>query len=237
MTQKNPTRRAITIGGGGWVIDFDRPLDDWWIGILGHKPRLALIPTATGDERYLIDKFTARFANQCASIEVLRLFERTEDDLDAFFEDVDMVHVLGGNTASMLAVWRAHGVDRALELAYRRGVVMTGISAGAICWGTGGITDSFGSKLQPFVGGLRLLDKSFNPHYDDPRRANRAILGSMWRVAEGHPSPLVCLPNGTAVLWENEKMHQCVSARPHARSIHLFMPDDTIKEKTCTQIG
>lgn len=61
----------------------------------------------------------------------------------------DLVYVGGGNTANLLAMWRVHGVDRALHDAWSDGVVLCGVSAGAICWFEAGVTDSFGPELQP----------------------------------------------------------------------------------------
>ena len=66
-----------------------------------------------------------------------------------FVMEQDVIYVGGGNSANMLAVWRLHGFDKALRAAWNAGVVMAGISAGAICWFEDGVTDSFG---MPFRG-------------------------------------------------------------------------------------
>ena len=71
----------------------------------------------------------------------------------------------GGNTANMLALWRLHGLDRVLREAWDAGVVMAGMSAGAICWFESCTTDSFGPALRPLYGGLGILDGSLSPHY------------------------------------------------------------------------
>jgi len=59
-----------------------------------------------------------------------------------------VIYVAGGNTVNLLAVWRAHGIDAALREAWDAGVVLCGMSAGALCWFEGGTTDSFGLRLQ-----------------------------------------------------------------------------------------
>ena len=59
-----------------------------------------------------------------------------------------MIYVGGGNTANMLAIWRVHGIDRALREAWSRGAVLGGMSAGANCWFEGCVTDSFGPELR-----------------------------------------------------------------------------------------
>ena len=78
----------------------------------------------------------------------------------------DVVYVSGGNTANALALWRLHGIDRALRDAWDRGAVLGGVSAGANCWFEACVTDSFGLDLAPLEDGLALLPGSFCPHYD-----------------------------------------------------------------------
>ena len=65
-----------------------------------------------------------------------------------------------------MAIWRLHGVDRGLRRAWESGVVMTGLSAGSLCWFETGTTDSFGKGLAALSGGLGLLPGSHSPHYD-----------------------------------------------------------------------
>ena len=83
----------------------------------------------------------------------------------------DVIYVGGGNTANMLAIWRVHGIDRALREAWSRGAVLGGMSAGANCWFEGCVTDSFGPVLRELGDGLGILSGSFCPHYDgEPER-------------------------------------------------------------------
>jgi dipeptidase E len=81
-----------------------------------------------------------------------------------------LIFVGGGNTANMLAIWRVHGVDEILHKAWSNGIVLCGVSAGAICWFESSVTDSFGRQLRPLQDGLSLLPGSFCPHYDGEER-------------------------------------------------------------------
>ena len=81
-----------------------------------------------------------------------------------------MIVVGGGNTANMLAIWRVHGFDTLLREAWERGTVLTGVSAGMICWFEAGVTDSFGPQLEGMRDGLGLLPGSACPHYDGEER-------------------------------------------------------------------
>ncbi len=97
---------------------------------------------------------------------VLRFNPRPPDDLRAFTLAHDLIVVGGGNTANMLAVWRVHGFDSILREAWESGIVLTGWSAGMICWFEAGVTDSFGPELAGMRDGLGFLPGSACPHYD-----------------------------------------------------------------------
>jgi peptidase E len=80
--------------------------------------------------------------------------------------DSDLIWVGGGSVANLLAIWRAHGLDLLMREAWESGVVLGGVSAGSICWHTGGPTDSFGPVLAPVTNGLGLLPYGNGVHYD-----------------------------------------------------------------------
>ena len=87
-------------------------------------------------------------------------------DIRAHLLAQDVIWVSGGSVANLLALWRIHGVDEAMGEAWRAGVVLAGVSAGSLCWHTGGTTDSFGPDLRAVTNGLALLPYSNTPHYD-----------------------------------------------------------------------
>ncbi|MCZ4096711.1 peptidase E [Streptomyces sp. So13.3] len=162
-----PARRLALLGGG-FSTDDDGLLDDW---VLSHartpRPQVCFVPTASGDASAYIERFLDAFRSRSCEPSVLPLFQRELDDdaLRTFLLAQDVVYVGGGNTANLLAVWRAHGVDRLLREAYGRGTLLCGISAGANCWAEGSHTDSFG-PLTFLPDGLGLLPGSVCPHYD-----------------------------------------------------------------------
>lgn len=78
----------------------------------------------------------------------------------------DVIWVCGGSTANLLALWRVHHLDEILQECWEAGVVLTGVSAGSLCWHLGGTTDSFGLELQAITDGLGFLPYSNCPHYD-----------------------------------------------------------------------
>jgi peptidase E len=144
--------------------------------------------TATGDSALATTLFYEQWpASRCEPTHVA-LFGMPENVRERIL-GADAVVVAGGNTANMLAVWRVHGVDEALREAWERGVVLTGWSAGAICWFESGVTDSFGPELAPIDGCLGFFPGSFCPHYDGEEH-RRPVYRQL--VAEGS------LPSGYA---------------------------------------
>jgi dipeptidase E len=149
------------------------PYHEFVLGLTGKdRPRVLFLPTATGDDpAYIVSFYETYTADRCEPFH-LRLFSRTVSDLRAFVLSMDLITVGGGNTANMLDVWRRQGLDVILREAWEKGAVLTGGSAGALCWFHGGTTDSFGLPYQVLADGLGFLDGSVCPHYDgeDSRR-------------------------------------------------------------------
>lgn len=106
------------------------------------RPKVLFLGTASGDGAgYLLTFYQAMAGVDCEPSH-LALFDRVVDDIDTVVRSQDVVIVGGGNTANMLAIWRLHGVELALRAAYASGTVLSGWSAGCLCWFEGGITDS-----------------------------------------------------------------------------------------------
>ena len=146
------------------------------------------------------------------------LFRRDGRDLADLLLEQDAIYVGGGNTANMLAVWRVHGVDEILREAWRRGVVLTGSSAGAICWFDDGVTDSFGPELVRLGDGLGMLAGSFCPHFDaEPQR--RPVATRL--VATGAMAPGYAADDDAGILFEDGVAVRVVSAREGATAYRI----------------
>ena len=133
-------------------------LDDYVLSLASAKePRILFLPTASGDTTAQINAFHARFADRLCIPEHLSLFRLGEvkRPLAEIVLEQDIVYVGGGSMRNLLAIWRAHGLDKLLEQAWRAGVVLAGLSAGAMCWFEGGITRSSGPPAP--MAGLGLL--------------------------------------------------------------------------------
>jgi dipeptidase E len=158
----------VAVGGGGLAMEpGDELLDGFMLGLAPcERPRICFLGTGSGDsERYVASFYRAFAVHDCRPTD-LALFDRRVRDLRGFVLEQDVIYVGGGNTASLLAVWRAHRVDAALREALDNGAVLCGVSAGMNCWFEASTTDSFGSDLEPLDDGLGFVAGSACPHYD-----------------------------------------------------------------------
>ena len=124
----------------------------------------------------------------------------------------DAIFVCGGNTANLLAVWRVHGFDEILREAWESGVVLSGWSAGMICWFEACVTDSFGPQLAGLRDGLGFLSGSACPHYD-AEELRRPVYTSL--VADGFP-PGIALDNAAAARFDGTELAEVVATVPGA---------------------
>ena len=160
-------KQIIAIGGGG----FGRVIKDLkiekYIKSQSAKPnpKICFIPTATGDDQGYIDNFYKAFNELGCETSHINFFKRTID-LKSHILNQDIIYVGGGNTKSMLAVWKEWGLDLILEEAYQEGIIMSGVSAGAICWFKKGITDSWADH-QATIDCLGFVEGICCPHYDE----------------------------------------------------------------------
>lgn len=211
------------MGGGGFSMETDASALDAFILELARArsgrslPRVCFIGTASGDSLEYWLRFQAAFAGRAEPTR-LTLFDRTVVDLEAFLLDQDAVYVGGGNTASLLAVWRAHDVDRALARAGEDGVPLAGISAGAICWFEAGTTDSFGPTLQPISGALGWLAGSCSPHYDGEVE-RRPTLHRL--IGDGTLPAGIAIDDGAAAVYEGTDLVEVVATHPGATAYRV----------------
>jgi peptidase E len=200
-----------------------QPFRDYLYGLTGRPgPRIAVLTTATGDDPAIAALTCGWFEGSGAEVGHLALFPMPSvADPGDFLLSRDLIFVGGGSAANMLAVWRVHQLDRILRAAWQAGVVLAGVSAGAICWFEGGTTDSFGPDLRPFTGGLALLAGSYCPHYDsEPGR--RPLFTSL--IAAGAlPAGIAC-DDGAGAHFVDDELDAVVSGRPGAAG-YLVEPD------------
>ena len=187
----------VAMGGGGFSEEPDNPLlDDFVLGLTGKaRPRVCFLATASGDAQGYLDKFHAHFAAPRAEAAHLTLLRPPGvDDVRGFLLEQDVIYVGGGSTLNLLALWRAHGLDAILREAWQAGTVLSGLSAGMICWFEASVTDSRGAPS--VLDGLGFLPGSACPHYDSEAQRRPAYQRF---VAEGALPPGYAADDGAAL--------------------------------------
>ena len=160
-------KQIIAIGGGGFGREIkDLKIEKYIVDqSKARTPKICFIPTATGDDQAYIDTFYKAFNSLGCITSHINFFKRTIN-LKEHILDQDIIYVGGGNTKSMLAVWKEWGLDKILFEAYNNKIIMSGVSAGAICWFKKGITDSWKDN-QATLDCLNFVDGVCCPHYDE----------------------------------------------------------------------
>ena len=179
-------------------------------------PRIAFVPTASGDEEWQLVRFYESFAHRAEASHV-SFNPWPRPDLREHVLAQDAIYVSGGNTANALAVWRVHGFDAVLREAWERGILLCGWSAGMICWFEAGVTDSFGPELAGMRDGLGFLPGSACPHYDGEER-RRPVYREL--VANGFP-PGLAADDGAALHFVGTELHEVVAVGDEARAYRV----------------
>jgi dipeptidase E len=208
-------RTLFAMGGGGFTMEPDNPaLDDFILSLApAREPRILFLPTASGDPAQQITRFQSRFGGRACRPQHLSLFRLhgTSRTLSEIVLEQDVVYVGGGSMRNLIAIWQAHGLDVLLAEAWRRGIVLAGLSAGAMCWFAGGVTKSSGPP-EP-IEGLGLLPGSLTVHADgEPERL------PVWleAVRTGALPGGWAADDGVGLLFRDERLERVVASRPGA---------------------
>jgi dipeptidase E len=210
-------RQIVGLGGAGSTEEETRRLLAHVVALAGKTaPRVAIVPTAVADDADAILRVYGLLPPE-ARLTIVPFFPWPPADLQRLVLAQDVVFVCGGNTVNMLAIWRAHGFDRILREAWEAGIVLTGWSAGMICWFEAGVTDSFGPQLAGMRDGLGFLAGSACPHYDgeDLRRPVYTKL-----VAEGFPYGIAA-DDGVGVHYVGSELGDVVTVRAGAQAYRV----------------
>jgi peptidase E len=214
MTADAPTILATSggiVAGSRTHWEFS-PLTDYAVdlaGVVGRAPRVCFLATASGDHPAVLTWLYEAAVLRGFHASHLSVFPMPNvPDPAAHLLAQDVIWVAGGSVAGLLQLWRLHGYDLALRDAWQAGVVLTGISAGSICWHVGGTTDSYGPDLRPVTTGLALLPFGNAVHYDSEEQ-RRPLFQSL--VADGTLPTGFATDDGTGLLYRGTALVEAVS--------------------------
>jgi dipeptidase E len=208
------------MGGGGFTMPERNPALDRLVLTLTGKPvpKICFLPTASGDRGDQAMRFRERFDPWLCEPTVLSLFHLGRERIDPVEHLLaqDAIYVGGGSMRNLLAIWREHGIDQAMRTAWESGVVLAGVSAGAMCWFDGGVSSSGGAPEA--VEGLGLVGGSLSVHRDsEPERLHvyRAAVAA-GRLPEGYAAD-----DCAALLFAGGDLAECVASREGARIVQV----------------
>ncbi len=219
------TRGRRTLVGFGPLLHHAIELS----GVSGHAPKVCYVGTATGDQDWRAMQFTE--AGRAAGVDVvlLKLFTMPNvDDLAALVLDQDVVWVEGGSVANLLALWRLHGLDQVFRQAWEAGVVLSGVSAGSICWHVGGPTDSFGPDLRPVTNGLGFLPYANGVHYDGEEQRRPKF---HQYVAEGILPGGYATDDNAGLVYRGTELAEAVAEVPGKAAYRVNLVDGEVREE------
>jgi dipeptidase E len=236
-------RAIVAIGGGEIRTRGTAEIDREIIRLTNRKnPLLLFIPTASGDsERYWrhVREYFGRFL-KCKTDVLFLIHDRpSKNQIREKILAADIVYVGGGNTLFMMRLWRRLGVDKLLRQAYKNGTVLSGISAGAICWFESGHSDSM-SFYRPRnwryinVQGLGLIKGVHCPHYNSrtrgvPRRKHfRDMIAKIGGMG-------IALENNCAIEFIDGEFYRVISSRDYANAYRVYKQDGRVAAERIRQ--
>jgi peptidase E len=227
LTAPAPAARKIFLWGGGT----DKAILNYLLRLTGKEnPNVCFVPTATGDSLVSITSWYALVESLPLRPYVMKVFINSYSTKQSFEETLmkmDVVMVGGGNTLNMMAIWRSQGIDVALRKAYDAGVLMSGASAGSLCWFDAGTTDSRPKELS-IVDCLGWIKGSHCPHYD-VEGDRRPLYHKL--ILKKELSPGYACDNQSGIYFENEVMVRSVSSNPKSKSYFVDLVDGKISER------
>ena len=227
-------KNIVAIGGGGFGRSLGELKIEKYITSLVNtkRPKVCFIPTASGDNDLYKLNFYRAFSKLNCITSHIDFFSRTEN-LEKKILNQDIIYVGGGNTKSMLAIWKEWNLNNILKSGYERGIVMSGVSAGAICWFDKGVTDSFADKLE-IIDCLGVVRGIACPHYDEEKEREpfvREIINSQ-RV-----NSCICIEGNCALHINNDLNYKSINFGSKKKCLKIFKQNSELIEENFYNIN
>ena len=223
-----PNKNIVAIGGGGFGRSLGSlEIEKYIISLINKKrPKICFIPTASGDSSLYKLNFYRAFSKLDCITSHIDFLSRTENLEDKVFAQ-DIIYVGGGNRKSMLAVWKEWNLYEILQNAYEKGIVLSGVSAGAICWFDKGITDSYAEELT-IIDCLGIVGGIACPHFDEEKERepyvndviNREIIKSC-----------ICIEGNCALHVKNNIKYSSIDFGNGKKCFRVYKENNTLKKE------
>ena len=212
----NIEKKIIAIGGGGFTHQLDQSLDQFVIDKLKKtNNKIGFLATASKDDEKKISLFYKRFENTDFELSHFNL----TTNINGFSEWImskDLVYIGGGNTVFMLEIWRKNKLEHIFKEAYEKGIILSGISAGAVCWFDWILSDAVGPGFNP-LRGINLISGSCTPHSSNIERINQFESD----IKSNKLPQVVAIDDGVAVVFVDGKPTEVYSSRKNHTAYFL----------------
>ena len=209
-------KKIIAIGGGGFTHHSDESLDQF---VLDQSKKInnkiGFLATASKDDKEKISSFYKRFGNIESELSHFNLTL----DVDGFSEwilEKDIIYIGGGNTVFMLEIWRKYKLEQIFKNAYEKGIILSGVSAGAVCWFDWILSDSVGPGFNP-LRGINLISGSCTPHSSNIKRINQFETD----IKDSKLPDGIAIDDGVAVVFIDGKPTEVYSSRKNHKAYFL----------------
>lgn len=174
------SRKIIACGGGnigeeenGNLMPYETELFDEEIINLSDTRKSKILFLGLADPEniekyfyYFSSVFSKKYGCLCKCLELSDL--HSNQKINDMFDWCDVVYVGGGNTFTLVNICHKYGIVEKLLQAYNQGKVMSGISAGGMCW------FKYGNSINPNNRSKLIKQSCFNfenmvfaPHCDE----------------------------------------------------------------------
>lgn len=225
-TEPDQGKRIFIFGG-----EMNKPFIRYLAELTGKpRPRICFMPTASAENVYYINYWYELCHDLPVEPYVQRVFISSYQQRETFEEallKMDAIVVGGGNTLNMLAIWKVQGIDTVLRNAMNRGIILSGGSAGSLCWFVNGTTDSRPKELS-IVEGLKFLHYSHCPHYHSEESRRPLYFENIQR---GRLLPGYAVDDRAALLFTDGKVSKAVSLDSANNSYYVHVKDGKVMEE------
>ena len=203
----NIEKKIISIGGGGFTHQLDESLDQFVIDqSKKSKNKIGFLATASNDDENKINSFYKRYQNTQSELSHFNLTS-TQDGFSKWILDKDIIYIGGGNTDFMLGIWKKNKLEKIFKDAYEKGIILSGVSAGAVCWFDWILSDSVGPGFNP-LRGINFISGSCTPHSSNIERIDQFELD----IKNNKLPQGIAIDDGVAVVFIDGKPTEVYSS-------------------------
>lgn len=224
--------RIVAIAGGDLLST--RPINTYTIQLRNKRnANVLFVGTASHDAEGYIESIVKEYTFLGCNIKSLCLVTNSysADEIDELLAWTDIIYVGGGDTVFMMQTWKKFHLDEKLKRIYEQDTaVLTGLSAGAICWFNCGYSDS-----ESFQNGeswnycwandmLDIFHVAYCPHYNEEGRDTFDIMLKQKNM------PGLAMENNTAFVYDNGSQY-FIRSTSAAKAFYVRYKDELIEKK------